>query len=536
MKNILFVFILFFVVSCANRVTPSGGPRDTMPPVVRSCSPPDSSLRFSSREIRITFDELVALNDLKGQLLVSPVMISPPEVRAVKKQLIISLPDTLQSNTTYTIRFGKSIVDVHEGNPLEDYQYVFSTGDYLDSLVLAGNVVDAATSRSLKAMSVMVYRDMASAGDSLPYNSVPAYFSRTNDKGGFRIGNMASGRYRIYALEDKNGNYRYDESDGEGLAFLSDPVDLPYHLPLKLDWSVPEPEKLRVRRIGRQDRFCAIVVFNKVARDVGVIDFSGNSIDGGTLRWSVQRDTLWLYGVGGKDSVNVILTTGGQPLDTVRVSLRPSQETAVAPAVFQLSVCSSPAMTGVGAPLLLSSFHTLASCCDSVLLKEDDSKPLWLRPIATDAFQIRLDYPWKPGSRYEVFFPAGLAKDRFQRGSDSLRLQFRVPDTETTASISLKLTGLNPGANYLLHYLNERDEMIRTYSLSGDTVINTAWLPPGKIRLRLIWDDDGNGRHTPGHIGKMRQPEKVLEYPEQVILRANWELEVIFATGEAKGR
>jgi len=146
MRNLLFLYLLTLVVSCANRVTPTGGARDTLPPVVKACSPPDSSVNFSESMIRIIFDESISLNDLQNQLLISPLMAERPEVRADKKQLLISLPDSLRPNTTYLIRLGKSIVDVHEGNPLEDFQYVFSTGEYLDSLELQGTVVDGSSS------------------------------------------------------------------------------------------------------------------------------------------------------------------------------------------------------------------------------------------------------------------------------------------------------------------------------------------------------------------------------------------------------
>jgi len=538
MRNLLFLYILTLVVSCANRVTPTGGARDTLPPVVKACSPPDSSVNFSESMIRIIFDESISLNDLQNQLLISPLMAERPEVRADKKQLLISLPDSLRPNTTYLIRLGKSIVDVHEGNPLEDFQYVFSTGEYLDSLELQGTVVDGSSSGAMKTMAVMAYRDTGQAGDSLPYKNNPDYFARTNDKGGFRIGNMAPGIYRIFALEDKNGNYRCDESDGEGLAFLSDPVKLPSPTPVTLRWSALEPAAVRILRIGRQDRFCAIVTFNKPVVNVGFVDHDGKSLDSANLRWSSLKDTLWICGAAEDDSINGVLTIDGLPMDTVRVLLSPASDSRSKTSGYQLSLRSSPSFGGAETPLLLSSFHPITACSDSVSLKEDDSKPLLLRPSINEkgAGIIRIDYPWKPGSRYDLFLPPGLVKDRFGRTSDSLRLQFRVPDAETTGSLTVRLKGLQPGISYLLNYLSEKDEVVRSYALEADSIVSTAWLPPGKLRLQLIRDDDRNGRFTPGSFALKRQPEMVWEYAELITLRANWELEVLFSITEADTR
>lgn len=538
MRQLLFLLIMSVVVSCANRVTPTGGVRDTLPPVVKTCSPPDSSVSFSGNTIRINFDELITLNDLQNQLLISPLMAEMPEIRADKKQLSIKLPDSLRPNTTYLIRFGKSIADVHEGNPLEDFQYVFSTGAYLDSLELTGMVVNGSSSRAMKAMSVMAYRDTGLAGDSLPYKSKPDYFTRTNDKGGFRIGNMAPGSYRIFALEDKNGNYRCDETDGEGLAFLSGPVELPALTPVTLRWSALEPAVVRVLRIGRQDRFCAIVTFNKPVVNVGFIDHAGKKLDNANLRWSALQDTLWIYGSAESDSINGILTLDGLPIDTVRVLLNPASDPRSKPSGLQLSLRSSPSSGGAEIPLLVSSFHAISSCGDSVSLTEDGSKPLWLRPVVDDKGSglIRIDYPWKPGSRYDLFLPPELVKDRFGRSSDSLRLQFRVPDAETTGSLTVTLKGLQPGARYMLNYLSEKDEVVRSYSLEADSIVSTARLSPGKLRLQLIRDDDRNGRFTPGSFARKRQPEMVWEYAEPITLRANWELEVLFSIPDSQGR
>ncbi len=152
---------------------------------------------FSQRRIELVFDEWVTLSDVGTQVVVSPTLLKRPEVKLKGKKVVVELPeeDTLRPNTTYTINFGTAVKDLHEGNPAENLRFVFSTGDYLDSLTVNGSVVDAFTGDPVEKVSVMLYENL---GDSVPRKERPYYFARTNKTGQFSIQNVRPGRFKAW--------------------------------------------------------------------------------------------------------------------------------------------------------------------------------------------------------------------------------------------------------------------------------------------------------------------------------------------------
>ena len=203
------------MAACANVVSPTGGPKDETPPTVIRSIPENFSPNFSSTQIRVFFDEFVTLSNLRQQLLVSPPMEIQPEIRIKGRSIIIDIEEELRPNTTYNLFFGDAIRDITEGNPIENFQFVFSTGDYVDSLSLGGTVVNAFTLQPEEGVSVMLYENPY---DSIPYKERPVYFSRTSKEGQFLISNMREGSYLLFALKDNNANYLFDLPD-EMIAF-----------------------------------------------------------------------------------------------------------------------------------------------------------------------------------------------------------------------------------------------------------------------------------------------------------------------------
>lgn len=150
------IFVCFLISSCAIKVAPQGGKTDSVPPKAVEFSPANFSNRFDSKKIEIAFDEFFQLKDLNGQLVVSPIISREPEITVKNKSIVIKLDGPLSPNTTYSINFGNAIADVHENNVLENFRYVFSTGDFVDSLSLSGKVMNAKNHSLEKSVLVML--------------------------------------------------------------------------------------------------------------------------------------------------------------------------------------------------------------------------------------------------------------------------------------------------------------------------------------------------------------------------------------------
>jgi hypothetical protein len=203
---ILLVQQILVLPGCANIIPPEGGPRDSLPPVLRRANPGDSSKNFNDNKITLTFDEYVNADNYLQEMIVSPVPANMPNVSRKLNTVTVKLRDTLEPNTTYTINFGKTIKDVNEGNPLKNFTYIFSTGPYIDSLEFTGNVLLAETGVTDTTLTVLLHKTNI---DSALIKEKPRYVAKLDSRGNFHFKNLPPGTFYAYALKDEGGSYRY---------------------------------------------------------------------------------------------------------------------------------------------------------------------------------------------------------------------------------------------------------------------------------------------------------------------------------------
>jgi hypothetical protein len=196
---------------------PSGGPRDAYPPIVEESDPPNYSIHFTAKKIELKFNEYVTVSDVATEVFISPPLQTMPDIKTRGKSVIISFDEELHDSTTYSIYFGKSIKDNTEGNALENYNYVFSTGGTIDSLSIVGEVIDAFNLKPREDILVLLYEDKNDTipFDSLPFLVKPSYLTRTNQQGFFVINNLREGEYRLFGLADNNLSATYDNAEEE---------------------------------------------------------------------------------------------------------------------------------------------------------------------------------------------------------------------------------------------------------------------------------------------------------------------------------
>ena len=188
----------FLAQRCANAVAPTGGPKDDKPPVVVEAVPQNHSIDFVGKKIELTFDEYITLENAKQNVLISPPMSEKPDIKLKNKTVIIKFKEDLLPNTTYTINFGSAIKDLHEGNQFKDYVYSFATGDHLDTLRIAGKVLNAEDKKPVEDAYVGLYADCDNV-DSLPLTVAPNYITKTDKEGNFRLEGLADKKYLVFA-------------------------------------------------------------------------------------------------------------------------------------------------------------------------------------------------------------------------------------------------------------------------------------------------------------------------------------------------
>ena len=230
---VLLFFCTAFLVRCASMMTPVGGPKDTIPPVVVAVTPADYTTDFTDRKIFIEFDEYVQLKDQQKEFFTSPQMKRKPSLAVRGKGIQITIRDTLKENTTYALNFGSAVRDNNEGNPLNSLRYVFSTGPEIDSLVVSGYTADSYKADSVGKSFVWFFRadsvEWTPDYDSTVFNYKPDVIARAENNGIFIAQNLKPVPYRVYAVQDKNDNQLYDPGEDQ-IGFLEgtyNPAELP---------------------------------------------------------------------------------------------------------------------------------------------------------------------------------------------------------------------------------------------------------------------------------------------------------------------
>ncbi len=206
------------LASCAKMGQPDGGWFDETPPKVIGANPEDGAVNVKSKKVSIYFDEFIKLDNASEKVVVSPPQLETPEIKASGKKIQVSLIDTLKENTTYTIDFSDAISDNNEGNPLGNYTYSFSTGGVIDTMEVSGYVLESENLEPVKGILVGLYDDLS---DSAFRKKPMLRVSRTDSRGRFVIKGVAPGSYRIYALQDMDANYMFNQKS-EKLAFSHD--------------------------------------------------------------------------------------------------------------------------------------------------------------------------------------------------------------------------------------------------------------------------------------------------------------------------
>jgi hypothetical protein len=563
----LLLFLLLFTLNrCANPVSPTGGPKDVQPPENVKCTPPELSTYFLAHEIKIEFDEFIQLNDPNNQITISPPWLPNTDFKIRGKSIIVKLNDSLSPNTTYTFNFGNSISDITENNVLQNFIYVFSTGSYVDSLSLEGQIIDAFNLTPQKDVLAMLFLDNNDTipFDSLPYKTRPYYLTRTNENGEFRLINLSDASFKLFALKDLNSSFTFDLPD-EKIAFHDSLVKAVYLAPVSTDTLLTDTTKKDSVMVKTEEKsLFSLRLFQQYDSVQRIL--RSNLIQDGQVGlyfryplkrpqfnplnftpsagWCIEEinrrhDTvfLWINNLP-NDSLVLQVVDDGRIIDTVEFNLTQKTEKAKSgknevPLSKKLMIKSnitSGYLKQFTNDLILTFSYPLSSYNFSSVFLVDGEDTLKPKIGLTDSLKrsIILFHKWKEEKKYKVIIPDSTFYAINNLTNDSLILDFKTRSVREYGSLKIKINVKESGGRYIIQLLNTKDDLLDERILTGSGVVEFNYLSALKYKIKAIYDQNKNGRWDTGDYPNKLQPEEVIFFPKMLEIRANWDLEEVW--------
>lgn len=564
---ILFAFIALIINGCANAVSPTGGPKDEIPPVVLGTSPDNFSKNFSGKTINVTFDEFVMLDNASKNILISPPQKKSPTYRLNGKTLLIRFEDNLKPETTYSINFGNAIKDLHEGNILKDYVFVFSTGENIDTLSLAGKAISAQTLKPAEDFFVFLYSDDNDTVklDSLPYCVVPNYMTKTNKKGEFAFSGLADKEYLLFAIKDVNSNMLFDLPNEE-IGYYPEMVK-PQYIPVNqfvIDTAIkdsivmkPAPfdtTKYNLNTFVQEDSIQKIL--KKETFDDGVLRFAfrypADNVSIGPKDelpdsikimkvFSEKRDTVSLYVMPEIDSLWICINYDTIIKDTTHYSLK--MRKAVKPnkrkkneeevVVKRLNIKDNAAGNKLKPnQQLILSFNdpvvdvAMRDTMWFITAKDTIYNDLRFTKVDEYGFKYKVEKNFKPEEKYQIIIPDSVFFGFRGLTNDTLKLNFSVPELAQYGNIYLTVEVPENVPQIIVDLLDTKDKLIDKQIITKTQEVVFEYLDAGKYKLRATYDMDANGEWSPGNFKHKIQPEKIVFYKTELDVKANWDIDL----------
>ena len=520
----LFGVILLVLTSCASVQSPTGGPRDTIPPKIVRETPENLTRNFKATNIQIEFDEFIKLANEFTEISITPAIDVMPEFKAKKRNLEVKFSKPLEENTTYTINFGKAITDVNESNILTNYTYVLATGNQIDSLSLSGTVTSSLTKEKMKDITVFI---LPTKRDSLFGKKRASFFTTTDTAGTFSLKNLREDTYRIYALSEQGGGDRIYNGQNEEIGFLKDSILLNKNtdnIRLEVFKAVPKNFSVAERKIESDGRI--LLTFNKplLNPSVRIVDPPElNSL--ATVEISNSRDTalIWLPELT-FDSLKVSVTDGEKPLDTI--TLRRTKRD-----VYNRTILVTDNIPGnklrPKSDLILRMTSPIASAQEAEITLLEDSVEVkyQLNKQTTSKRLYTLKYPWKLKKDYILRVNENAFTDTYGNKSKLYIKRFTLDTEDNYGNISIKIDVPDTLQSYIIQWMGDKETIYRQDVISKKTTLNYLTYPTAKYRVRVIYDENKNGIWDTGDVFTRKQPEKTWTFEKIISLRPNWDLE-----------
>lgn len=536
LASLFFLLIIVSLSQCGRRGgSLTGGPKDEDPPILLKSEPESMTTNFKGDKIRLTFDEYIKLKDVQDQLIVSPPLKNQPEISpqgGAQKYVEITLKDTLKENTTYTINFGQSVQDNNEGNPSSFLTYVFSTGDYIDSLEIQGAIKDAFNQKADEFITVMLYEIDSAYTDSTLFKKPPNYITNTLDSTViFSLKNIKEGKYAIFALKDESKNNLFDQN-ADKIGFLNDTIFLPsdsLQLPaLTLFKEIPNYSASVPSFVARNR-----IIFGFYGDKNETIKITPLSIIPDTVKTRILKER-------DKDTVNFWFTPN--EMDSIVFTIENEAKKVIDTFTIKRRKVGTDSLKIIpnqtGSLDFNKSFYLAAN---TPLTQIDTSKMKMLVKdsipfnfdVSFDSIANKIDFifPLDAEENYTLDLLPGAFTDFFGQTNDTTNYRLNTRSYSDFGNAKINLTG---AITYplIVQLTNDKGEMQLEFIALDNKPIEFKNINPASYRLRVIYDTNENGKWDTGSYLKNIQPERVSYYPKLIEMRPNWDEEITFILRE----
>ncbi len=528
LKKVLLFTLLAIIAACASIQSPTGGPRDRQAPKVLEERPKNLTRNFTSKRIEIEFDEFIKLgaNESK-EISISPALDKNPIFKVKKKILEITFQDTLENNTTYTINFGKALIDYNEGNILKNYSYVFATGPVLDSLSISGTVINAVTKKPELEATVLL---IPLKQDTIFGKKSANIFAFTDSSGNFRIQNLRANTYKIYGLKEPTGGDRIYNSANETVAFLRDSIVLSQNMAdIRLELFQEEPSRFRMleNRLISDGHF--LFRFNKRLRNPSIQLIDEPTLNSRkTTEFNAKGDSalMWLPEIT-FDSLRVAIHENNVSLDTV--IFRRSKKDTYNQVLSISDNLISNGKVRQNKPLALTFSAPVRTIDENAFTLLSDSIPVdfTLEADSNSTRRYLVKYNWREKKKYILQIADNAITSINGAKSKSQDKAFTLDPDINYGTIIAKIVVPDTTTAFVVQLLDKADEILRATPVTRNATLTYAGYPPGKYHFRVVYDLNKNREWDSGNVEQKRQPEPIWNFPTELELLPNFELEPV---------
>lgn len=531
------------LVSCANESVPQGGDKDTEAPKLKRANPANESLHFNSHKITFQFNEFLKATGF-GQTLLSPPLDKKPEITSVNKTVTVKFKSGLRPNTTYTLNFADDIQDLNESNVLNNFSYVFSTGDFIDSQHVQGQVILAKENTPAEGVVVSLYpADSANGIEKMK----PYYFTKTDKGGNFQINHVKAGRYQIYALKDMNYNYLYDQPT-ELIAFTDTVLNLDDSISPIVTLALFDENKRKLRFEGARSLAPGLLQFT-YNKPIGTFRLDAELYSASDFAYTFPtNDTVnYWYSKYYTKKAELFLVANDTLLDTVRIELKNIEKDSLWNNPNNLlGLVNQPVKRNANGeiqeiihpqdlfkPVKLNFSRPIIGINENKSLRiyQDSGSNYSICKYVLDEKtkqSVSVDFEKKENTLLRIEIPDSMFQDVLKTWNRKAVYKFTTNKKENYGNLHITLKTELPGKYYVVKLLSSTHELIQEFFFTGDAErkITVNNLPAGTYMFNVVDDTNKNGAWDTGNFHSKIQPEKVFTYPDTYQLKGGWDLDV----------